>query len=711
MDKDTHQPMELDIAAEFTAPTWEEWKKAVEDTLKGVPYEKAMITKTYEGIDLKPIYRKEDLLGLKHLNSLPGQAPFVRGNTAEGYVNSGWVIAQQQNAWNPAQANKVLLDELNRGLTGINLKLDYFTQCAMNPPEDGLDLDGIWLSNLDDVCTLFKGIDLSAVPVFIDGGEASVLILGLINAYLIKQKMLPFTLNGFVGFDLLSLLTVDGNLLYTEEDMWMPMYHLSAWAAAKAPNLRTILLDGTVWGNHGASSTLELGYLIATANEYIKALLDKGMSIEQIAPRFQMNLTLGSNLFMEIAKVRAARLLWAELLASYGAPEELQKIWIHGVTSYFNKTIYDPYVNMLRTTTEGFSGVIGGVDSMEILPFDCTVRPDEEFSRRIARNQQIILQEEAHLDRVIDPTGGCYYIETITAQLAELAWKKMQTIEEAGGAFQAIKDAVIQEELTKLALERMQNVDKRKDIFVGINMFANPLEQPLEPVEETCECEWKAHLDKIVAIQATNRDGLEAALDILAKKYQDAMVIDSVTDTFLHGATLDELFVFLYPEDGDLNVPDLPGCRATIGLESLRERIVEYQQENETVMSVFLANMGPIAQHKARADFVTGYMQVGGFYIAGNDGFASVDEAVDAALFSKAQAICICSTDDTYPELVPQIVSKLKAAKPEIVCILAGYPTDMVETYKQAGIDIFIHLRANLFDTLRELGIKMGVKL
>lgn len=711
MDKDTHQPMELDIAAEFTAPTWEEWIKAVEDTLKGVPYEKAMITKTYEGIDLKPIYRKEDLQGFKHLNSLPGQAPFVRGNTAEGYVKNGWVIAQQQNAWHPAQANKILLDELNRGLTGVNLKLDYFTQCAMSPPADGLDPDGIWLSNLDDVCTLFNGIDLSAVPVFIDGGEASVLILGLINTYLMKQKMLPSVLNGFIGFDLLSLLAVDGELLFEEKDMWQPMFQLSAWAANKAPRLRTILLDGTVWGNHGASATLELGYLIATANDYIKALLDKGMTIEQIAPRFQMNLTLGSNLFMEIAKVRAARLLWAELLASYGAPEALQKIWIHGVTSYFNKTIYDPYVNMLRTTTEGFSGVIGGVDSMEILPFDCTVRPDEEFSRRIARNQQIILQEEAHLDRVIDPAGGCYYIETITAQLAELAWKKMQSIEEAGGAYQAIKDAVIQNELTKLALSRMQNVDKRKDVFVGINMYANPLEQPLELGEEPCECEYKEHLDKITAIQATHRDGLEESLDVLAAKYQDALVIDAVSDTFLHGATLDELFVFLYPEDGDLDVPDLPGCRATIGLESLRERIVEYQQENKTVLSVFMANMGPIAQHKARADFAIGFLQVGAFYIAGNDGFASVDEAVDAAIFSKAQAVCLCSTDDTYPELVPQIVSKLKAAKPGIVCILAGYPTDMVETYKSHGIDIFIHIRANLFDTLKELVFKMGVEL
>ena len=711
MEKEIHKPMALDIAADFASPTREEWMKAVEDTLKGVPYEKAMITKTYEGIDLKPIYRKADLQGLKHLDSLPGQAPYVRGNKAEGYLENGWIVAQKQNAWHPAQANKILLDELNRGLTCVNLKLDLFTKWAINPPEDALDINGIWLSNLDDMDTLLKDVDLTAVPLFVNGGEASVIILALVNAHLIHQKQLPALLHGFIGFDLLSQLAEHGEMQIPEEHMWQSMYQSCSWAAAFAPNLRTVLLDGTVWGNHGASSMHELGYLIAIANTYIKELLDKGLSIEQITPRFQMNLTLGSNLFMEIAKVRAARLLWAELLKAYGASEAKQKIWIHGVTSGFNKTMYDPYVNMLRTTTEGFSGVIGGVDSLEVLPFDSIAGADSEFSRRIARNQQVILKEEAHLDRVIDPAGGCYYVETLTAELAELAWKKMQDIESAGGAYQAIKDAVIQAEVCKLAMERMQNVDKRKDIFVGINMFANPLEQPLEPSEEPCHCELKEHFDKIVAYQKTHRQGLDKSIDYLEKHYKDAMVVDYVTDAFLHNATLDELSISLNPNEGELKVPELPNCRVTIGLESMRERAIDFQQDNEIVLTVFLANMGPLAQHKARADFVTGFLQVGGYYVAGNDGFDTVDEAVEAALFSKAQAVCIFSTDDTYPELVPQLVSKLKAAKPETVCILAGYPADMVETYTKAGIDLFIHIRANLFDTFKDLSKKLKADL
>jgi len=710
MDKDPFKPTKLDISTEFPPNSWEQWMHAVEETLKGVPFDKAMITKTYEGIDLKPIYRKEDIQDLPHLNSLPGQSPFVRGNKAEGFTVNGWVIAQQQNAWHPAEANKIVLDELNRGLKAVNLKLDRFTKWAIIPPYDEINTSGIWLSNLDDVCTLLKDLDLEAVPLFVDGGEASLIILGLINAYYKKTNVSTATLNGFIGFDLLAALVNDGELVLLEEDKWLSMYQMSIWAARNAPNLRTILLDGFFWSSRGADSLQELTYLISTANEYINAMLDMGLTIEQIAPRFQINLSLGSNLFMEIAKVRAARLLWAELMKAYGASKDMQKVWIHGVTSSFNKTMYDPYVNVLRTATESFSGVIGGVDSLEILPFDSLIRPDDEFSRRIARNQQIILQEEAHLDKVIDPAGGCYYIETLTSQLAQQAWKKMQSIEEKGGFYKAIKEGRIQGEVSKTALERMQNVDKRKDVVVGINMFANPLEQPLEKPSACCKCDLQDYYDKVISYQNSHRPGLDKALQKVSDHRKDKNVLIYITDAFLTGASLEEAFDHILPDEGNLKAETLPQCFATIGLESLRSEIVEYQQTNQKVLSVFLANMGPIAQHKARADFSLGFLQVGGFYVANNEGFASVDKAAEAALFSQAQVVCICSTDETYPELVPALVHKIKSEKPEMIFILAGFPQDMVETYKSQGIDIFIHIRANVLDTLTELAKLLGVK-
>lgn len=710
MEDTTPKPKGLDIASEFPPHTWVEWKLAVEETLKGIPFEKAMITRTYEGIDLKPIYRKEDIENLPHLNSLPGQAPFVRGNKAEGYALSGWAIAQKQTCWKPAEANKIILDELNRGLNALNLKLDKFTRWAMLPPVEDLTPDGIRLGNLDDLEKLLAGVDLAAVPLMVDGGEASPIILGLINAYLTKNNIQKSKLNGFIGFDLLATLVEEGELPYTEGNKWDTYHQLCAWAAQNAPGLRTILLDGSFWGSCGASSSQELAYVFSAANEYIKAMLDKGMAIRDIVPRFQLNLTLGSNLFMEIAKVRAARLLWAELMKAYEVPEEMRMIWIHGVTSGFNKTMYDPYVNVLRTATESFSGVIGGIDSLEITPFDTTVRAETEFSRRIARNQQIILMEEAHLSKVTDPAGGCYYVEAITAKLAELAWDKLQSIEAQGGFYLAIKAGTLQTEVSKIALERKQNADKRKDVFVGVNMFANNLEQPLDDTDCQCQCDYLADYERVIAYQETARDGLDHALQKLEAGRQSDKTIELITDALQKGATLEEVADSLFEPEHDLSANTLSKCHATEELESLRNTITAYQQDKEMVLSVFLANMGPISQHKARADFAMGFLQVGGFYIANNDGFPKVKDAVEAALFSKAQAVCICSTDDTYPELVPQLIDQIKAKNPEMIFLLAGYPQEMVETYKQQGIDIFVHLRANALDTLTDLANRMGVK-
>lgn len=710
MENDTPKPMKLDIAAEFPPQSWEEWMKAVEATLKGVPYEKVMITKTYEGIDLKPIYRKEDIKDLPHLDALPGFSPYVRGNKAEGYLTEGWKIAQEQNECDPAKANKILMKELNRGLNSLNIKLDSTTLAGKIPAVDSLDADGVSLSTLVDFKSLLNGVNLTAVPITLKSGSMALTILALLNAY-IKDNDIPLPdITGCIGFDPLGELAKNGKIPMSIETAWQQMYQMTYWADMKAKNIRTILIDSTVYGNSGCNAIQELAYALSTANEYINAMLEKGLSIEQIAPHCQLNLSLGSNFFMEIAKVRAARLLWAELMKAYGASDENQKIWIHGVTSNFNKTVYDPFVNILRTATEGFSGVIGGIDSMELTPFDALIRPDEEFSRRIARNQQIILGEEAHFEKVIDPAGGCYYIETVTAQLAEKAWSLMQDIDAKGGMLKALKEGLIQSDVKKTADERISNVDKRKDVFIGVNMFANNIEQPLEYPENECICWKKDRLQQINDLIKSERNGIQASLNYIKEHPDNEFMVDFVTDAWLHNSTIEEISKVLFTDSHDVQIAPLPSLRVTQHIEDLRTKVIDYQQQNETVLSVFLANMGPIIQHKARADFAMGFLQVGGFYVANNEGFDTVDKAVEAALFSKSQAVCICSTDDTYPELVPALVQRIKLQKPDMIFILAGYPQDMVETYKSQGIDIFIHLRANALETLTELVEMMGVK-
>jgi methylmalonyl-CoA mutase len=709
MDTDQPKPMELDIRAEFPPPTWEQWMQAVNDTLKGVPFDKAMLTKTYEGIELKPLYRKEDTVDLHHLHTLPGQAPFVRGNSSAGYLSDGWKIAQSVSASTPAQANALLKDELNRGLNTVNLRLNAITRLGLNPYEPILKADGLCLSCLQDIMETLDGIDLSAVPLFMTSGQAALPMLAMLNARQ-KQKNLNInSIDGCIGFDPIGDLVTRGKLEMPLATAWQTMYQMTFWADIKAQHLRTILIDATIYANAGASAVQELAYALAIADEYIRAMLDKGMSINQVAPHMQLNLSLGSNFFMEISKVRSARLLWAELLKAYGASDEYQRVWIHGITSKFNKTQYDPYVNMLRTTTEGFAAVIGGVDSLEVLPFDTIVKTDSEFSRRIARNQQIILQEEAHFDRVIDPAGGCYYIESLTSALAEKSWSILQELVSQGGMITALKEKRIQTDLSAMAQTRIKNVDKRKDIFVGVNMFANPIETPLEDNSDGCSC-WKEEvMRRSEGIRESNRKGINESLQYIREHQNNEYMVDMLTDAWLHEATLEELFVSLYNEFPDLEIQPLSPARATQQIEGLRSQIIADQQNKEKVLSIFMANVGDIVSYKPRLDFVTGFLQVGGFYVANNDGYETIPKVIEAALFSQAPAVCICAPDETYLEAVPQIVLGIKAIRPNTVFILAGYPADKVEVYRAQGIDVFVHLKADAFETLREIAAKLGV--
>lgn len=322
-----------------------------------------------------------------------------------------------------------------------------------------------------------------------------------------------------------------------------------------------------------------------------------------------------------------------------------KRFWIHGRTARFNKSAYDIYVNMLRTATEGFSGVIGGVDSLELCGFNQLVAKPDEFVRRVARNQQIILKEEAHFGKVMDPAGGCYYIETLTSELATKGWKLMQELESTGGMIRSLRSGKIHELIEPVAKARIDAANKRRDLFVGVNIHAD----------------LKAAVPELVSIPV-NPNPMKAV---------------------------------------SLEKGALPQIRAVETLEKLRSEIVRSPGNRK----IFMLNMGSLAEYKARADFALGFFQVGGFEVICTDGFSDVAQAAKAARESGAQAVCLCSTDDNYQSLVPEVCEAL----PDMIRILAGYPADKVEQYKAQGMDVFIHLRADAVATLRDLAIQMEV--
>jgi methylmalonyl-CoA mutase len=366
---------------------------------------------------------------------------------------------------------------------------------------------------------------------------------------------------------------------------------------------------------------------------------------------------------------------------------------------------------MLRTTMEAFSSVLGGCDSLHVGPFDDVIRPPDDFSRRSARNTQIVLQQEAKLARVVDPAGGSYYVEWLTEQLARKAWTQFQEIESAGGIFQALSAGTPQEQIEKVAASRMKNVATRRDVIVGTNMYPNATEKLLDLRPTDLKAVYEKRSKQIAEYRTSAANDAETSvLDKLTTilDSKDGDVLEACINAVLSGATLGEITRTLRSgDDKRPTVKPLKAFRLADRFETLRRKSDAYFAKNNARPKVFLANMGPLRQHKARADFSTSFVQVAGFETISPKGFTTVEEAAKAAVESGARIVVICSTDGTYPEIVPGLTEAIKSAKPETIVVLAGYPTEQIEAYKQAGVDDFIHVRANCLDLLTNLQSKV----
>lgn len=703
--------------AEFPVPTYEAWKAEAEKALKGASFESRMITKTYEEIDLKPIYRPEDLEGKVLHKTLPGGAPYLRGAHASGYMGSSWLIAQECDRSLPETFNETLKNELTRGLTALNFRLDTPTRLGLDPDTKTAVAgdEGLSLSCLPDLAAALEEIDLERWPVLSQAGVSPLPVLALFGALTKARGVKSDKLSGFIAGDPLGMLAARGEIPGTLETFYDEMAAAVRWAGQKAPALRTILADGTPYHNSGANAIQELGFALATAVTYIRAMQERGLEFSEVAPHMQLSFSLGANMFMELAKIRAARVLWYQVAEAFGGGADTLSIKIHGRTSHFTKTVYDPYVNMLRTTTEAFAGVVGGLDSLHVGPFDEAVRQGDEFSRRIARNTQIILQQECTLTQPVDPAGGSWYVEALTDHLAREAWKLFCQVEEQGGMLKALQSGFPQAQAEKTSKKRFSNLAKRRDVIVGNNMYANLTEKPLEVPHwepdvfrhkrSEALSEYRSLSDEVEQVK---RLGHLAEL----RGKADSALMEAAIDAAIAGCTVGEISSAIRREElAQVSVPKLKMHRTAEQYEQIRQVTEQYIAATGDNVKIFSANMGPIPQHKPRADFSRGFLEVGGFQVIGNTGFPGVEEAAEAAAASGADAVVICSTDATYPELVPPLARLIKEKMPGVWLFLAGLPPeDLQKVYKEAGVDDFIHVRADCHSVLLHLQQRKGMQ-
>ena len=573
---------------QFPPVSYEEWRAKVDADLKGVPFEKKLVWRTNEGFNVQPMYRIEDIEGLKTTDSLPGEYPYVRGTRTD----NNWLTRQEIIAKDPVEANKVALDVLTKGVNSLGFTVEE--------------------PSLEVIETLLKGINLAEVEINLNTCPKKAVALAKVLVEYIKKENAVDTFRGSIDFN-----PIRPTLRYGQE--------LSTDIVEQAKEIIDIVKDvkslqvlavGSVMLNtSGAYIYQELGYALAWGAEWLTLLTDAGLKVDDIAKRIKFNMGISPNYFMEIAKFRAARMLWAQIVEQYKPECKCAcKMMVHAATSKFNQSIFDAHVNLLRSQTETMSAALAGVDSITVVPFDTPYKTPDAFSERIARNQQFLLKEESHLDKVVDPAGGSYYVETLTVSLAQEGWKLFLDVEDKGGFFKLAGEGVIQAAVNESNKKRHADMARRKEILLGTNQFPNFTEMAAQKIEKTescgCGCE----------------------------KTEKALC-------------------------NDRQASDFEALRLATEHASNRPK-------------VFMLTIGNLAMRLARAQFSSNFFGCAGYEIIDNIGFDTVQAGIDAAMEKKADVVVLCSSDDEYATFAPEAF-ELLAGRAEFV--VAGAPACMEE--------------------------------
>jgi methylmalonyl-CoA mutase len=608
------------LFTEFPPVSAREWEDKIREDLKGADYDKKLIWQTVDGIKVRPYYREEDLAELPFLNSLPDEFPFIRGYKTG---NNDWDICQEIVVKSPRTANSKALSLLDKGITSPKFII------SERFPE-----------NISDLELLLDGINLQTIPVHFGVSRINPSLLKLFHEVVIRKGFDPSGVSGSADFDPFGFLFRTGNFYEDKEKDLALLKESLDFVRINLPSFRVISVSAGIFHQAGATISQELGLALATGTEYLDALTDRGLKAEDISRHIFFGFSTGSDYFPEIAKLRSARTLWSVVTRAFmPATEDHGRMVIHSATSSWNQTIFDPYNNLLRATTEAMSAILGSADVLMVLPYDFATGSYGEFSERLARNIQLILREEAYFNKVADPASGSYYIENLTDKISENAWKIFTDIEKEGGVIKAFSGGLIQEMIGAAVREKMSRISQRKDKIVGINRYPAPGEQiKVEP---------KIHKDEA--------------------NHADEWIGRPLLKT-----------------------------RAASDFEQLRMRTGKLKK----IPSVFLLTYGDPVMRRARAAFSSDFFACAGFEIIDNNGFESFQEGLSAAVKSTAEIIVLCSSDNEYVTAVPPAVKELKG---KAILVIAGYPEKIAEQLKAEGIEYFIHLRSDVLKELEKI--------
>ena len=714
MNKDTQKNKRL--LEEFPAATPEQWREAADKLLKGAPYEKVMERQSPEGIRLKPIFWKEVLDTLPAADTQPGFDGYLRGTKASGYRVQPWEIAQEIPYGTPTEFNDAAKADLMRGQDALNVILDIATLKGLDPDSaqaGEVGACGLSIACLQDIKVAFSEILPEAVSFHIRTGCAGLAVGSIFFAWLKEQGVALDSVKGSLGMDPIAVRAASGQLPAELAELLDEQAVLAEFCAKEAPSIRSVGVSTLPYHQAGASAVEELGIALATGSAYLTELTARGLSVDDAAKQIRFSFSIGPNFFMEIAKLRAARVLWAQVVAAFGGSAEAQKINMHARTGLYNKTKKDPYVNMLRTTTEAMSGVIGGVDSLCVGNFDEVSRLPDTFSRRISRNTQVILQEECELTAVVDPAGGSWAIEWLTGEVSEKSWAFFQEIEAKGGVVATLKDGFIADTLAKTAAGQEKQLNQRRVSLVGTNVYPNLDEEELEArlpdYANLRDTRAKEIARARVELDADTDAKVKAALGKVVE-VDRAGLISAVINAISVGATIGEVTKTVRAAANPSSVMQpLPVARLSAKYEALRAASATFKANNGHGPKLFLCNLGPLRRHKGRADFTKGFFQSGGFEVTSPAGFETPEAAVAALGESAAALTVVCGTDGDYEENFANYAKAIKQAYPNTRVMLAGFPGANEADYRAAGMDDFIFVKSDNYEVNRQALELLGV--
>ena len=693
------------------------WRARAEKELKGDDPDRLTWT-TPEGIAVAPIYSSADLEGLEAINSMPGEAPYLRGVRSTMYTNRPWTIRQYAGFSTAEESNAFYRANLAAGQMGLSVAFDLATHRGYDSDHPRVTGDvgkaGVAIDSVEDMKILFADIPLDKMSVSMTMNGA---VLPVLASYIVageEQGVSPEKLSGTIQNDILKEFMVRNTYIYPPEPSMRIVADIITYTATNMPKFNSISISGYHMHEAGATAVQELAFTLADGLEYVRSALDRGLDVDLFAGRLSFFFGIGMNFFMEVAKLRAARLLWTRIMSQFNPTQPASlMLRTHCQTSGVSLTEQDPYNNIVRTTVEALAAVLGGTQSLHTNSFDEAIALPSDFAARIARNTQLILAEETGITHVVDPLGGSYYIESLTHALASHAWAIIEEVEALGGMTKAVESGMPKLRIEEAAARRQAAVDKGEAVTVGVNKYRLENEDPIESREIDNTAVRAAQIARLAQVRANRDEALcrEALARLTQGARGDANLLELAIEATRARATVGEISdaleeVFTRHRAQVRTIAGVYGD-AYEGDEEyaqVRAAVEEFAVDQGRRPRLLVAKMGQDGHDRGAKVIATAFADLG-FDVDVGTLFQTPEEVARDAVENDVHLVGVSSQAAGHKTLVPELISELKKAGGNDILVVCGgvIPASDYEFLRSAGVSAIFGPGTNIPDAAREV--------